>query len=142
MFEMGLRWQVGNEEDIQFWHENWEFLIPLIDKVPNTICHNDSKVKDLFTRDKQWDNWKLLSRLHYDVVKGLINILIPSNLAVYKLCWGLLQVDLFLPNQDRSLARSKLSSLSRSSPPPPKFSIVGFGNLMFPLSQEYSLESL
>ena len=89
VFVQGLRWQVGNGQDIQFWDDNWLFQRPLsvIMQPPPNSSH--FRVCDFISNYGSWDSVKLRLFLPPELVKSVLLVFLPSNPQVDSLCWGL-----------------------------------------------------
>lgn len=85
---MGLRWVVGNGEDILFWTRNWVFPFPLTNLLSSTQLSNvdhHMKVSQVIANG-QWNRHLLSSMVNVDVVNKICSIPLPLALQSDSCC--------------------------------------------------------
>lgn len=93
----GLRWLVGNDNNIKFWTFNWAVDRPLISFVPSHL-HDliplDRNVAD-FIQDGVWNLQECQEVLPQNVIDQIRAIPIPLNSLEDSFCWGATQSGIF-----------------------------------------------
>lgn len=87
-FLKGIRWQVGDGKNIDFWKSNWAFASPITDLISNPLPQVSHKVSDFINEDKQWDEAKLGQFLTPCLSAKIMSIPIPRNNIPDKFFWG------------------------------------------------------
>ena len=84
-FRSGLKWQLGNGDNINFWKDNWVGRFNLSIYNAQNL---DNKVSDFITPSKEWNVPKLMTVVPYDIVQRIFSIRIPRyNEASDELVW-------------------------------------------------------
>jgi len=93
-FEKGVRWEVGNGININFWLDNGcvsDSLANLLKVTNRSLINTSLNVSHFITRDKQWDIARLESLVDPAHLHLILTIPIPVNAFHDSVCWGLLE---------------------------------------------------
>ena len=86
LFQKGIRWELGNGKQIDFWKDTWLGNLPLYNyRDPNN--NSTEKVCNFFNTNKAWDIPKLQNILPNSVVSDIITKRIPICEIDDKLIW-------------------------------------------------------
>ncbi|XP_048490284.1 uncharacterized protein LOC125492238 [Beta vulgaris subsp. vulgaris] len=88
-FKKGLRWIVGNGEQISFWFDNWIFSTALEENYPVPRGSEALKVSYFINQDGHWNVSSLRQYVPVDIATLIANYYLPSNSCQVKRIWGL-----------------------------------------------------
>ncbi|XP_057248334.1 uncharacterized protein LOC130590283 [Beta vulgaris subsp. vulgaris] len=87
-FKKGLRWIVGNGDQISFWFDNWIFSTNLAEKCLVPRGSEALKVSFFINQDGHWNVDLLRQYVPADIASLIANYYLPSNVCRDKRIWG------------------------------------------------------